>query len=265
MIAPAGQLLENARRAGRTFLERLVVALVALLVSTFPERVKREGWPAAYSSVAAHAFSGWVEVIVSVGVFGIGFLRHVSGFMEGAGGTFLMRKPGTLSYGDFFGVGALGYMSYLFTPIAWLSLYCFVEGILRALDAAFSDRMLGVTLVALPWRAVEALHQRRDRRRAAELLGPERPDEVVIGKPGSEVRLTIFSAREKPWSDHQVLEYLDEFFQVAAKRLVPRGRDHVYRYDLCHFPHGEVIRGVLLRYDPQPTGPCGVEPPRALG
>jgi hypothetical protein len=33
---------------------------------------------------------------------------------------------------------------------------CVVEGALRALDAAYSERMLGMAFVALPWRAVVA-------------------------------------------------------------------------------------------------------------
>ncbi len=262
MSPSADSILEHTRRVGRAFLERLALTLIALLVSTFPERTKRDGWPAGYASPAAHAFSGWVEVIVSVGIFGLGFLRHVSGFLEGPGGTFLMRKPGTLGYGDFFGMGALGYVSYLVTPVAWLSLYCLAEGVLRALDAAFSARMLGVTLVVLPWRAAEALHQRRDRRRAAALLGPERPDEVVVGEPGAAVALTVFSAREKPWADRQVLEVEGDFYTLASRRLVPRGLHHVFRYDLRHLPHGEVIRGVLLRYPPDelPEGEGAPDP-----
>lgn len=259
MSPSADSILEHTRRAGQAFLERLTVTLVALAVSTFPERAKRDGWPAAYASPAAHAFSGWVEVIVAVGVFGLGFLRHVNAFVQGSGLTYLSHQL-SLTYGDFFGMGALGYVSYLVTPVAWVSLYCLVEGVLRSLDAAFSARMLGVTLVVLPWRAADALHQRRDRRRAAALLGPERPDEVVVGEPGASVALTVFSAREKPWADRQVLEIRGDFYTLASRRLVPRGLHHVFRYDLRHLPHGEVIRGVLLRYPADRAADGGGDP-----
>lgn len=243
------------------FSARLQFTLVALVVSTFPESTKRDSWPALYASAGAHVFSGWVEVVVSVGVFGLGFLRYVDHFLRGSGWTYLSHQH-TLTYGDFFGMGALGYVSYLITPIAWVSLYFIMEGILRALDAAFSDRMLGVGLVVLPWRVVVAVQRRRERRRREELLGPERPDEVVLGEPGAAVAVTIFAAREKPWTDHQVVEYRDDFYTVASKRLVPRGHHHMYRYDLHPLQHGEVIRGVLLYYDPEQasTAPSQLSP-----
>jgi len=217
----------------RDFLARLRFTLTALVVSTFPESVKRTGWPSAYASAAAHAFGGWVEALASAGLFGIGFLRYVSDFVQSTGWTYLSKKPGTLGYGDFFGMGALGYVSYLVTPVACVTLYCFAEGILRALDAAFSERMLGMAFVALPWRGALAAKRALGRRRLESRLGPERPDEVVVSG-GSAVALTIYTAREKPWAENQVLEYEGEFYRSVGKRIVERGRHHAYRYDFRH-------------------------------
>ena len=232
------------------FVARLRFTVIALLVSTFPETTKRQGWPAAYSSAAAHVFSGWVETVVSVELFGIGLLAYVTGFSDSTGWTYLSHLPSSTIW-DWRGVGLIGVLSYLLTPLAWVTLYCLVEGILRALDAVFSERMLGVAFVVLPWRAVVAVRKRAARQRLRELLGPDRPDEVIVGEPGAAVALTIFSAREKPWLEHQVLEYRDDFYRVTGHNLVSRGLHHVYRYDLHHFEHGEVIRGVLLHYDPE--------------
>jgi hypothetical protein len=246
--------LEHARRALEGFFERLRFTLVSLVVSTFPERVKRSGWPSAYASVAAHAFGGWVEALASAGLFGIAFLTYVTGFMQGPGGTFLMRKPGSLTYGDLFGTGALGYVSFLFTPVAWVTLFCFGEGILRALDAALSGRMLGMAFVALPWRAAQAARAAVAQRRLEKSLGPERPDEVAVGKPGELVALTVFSARAKPWTDGQVIEYEGEFYGAVGRRVAERGGHRAYRYDFRRLEPGEVIRGVLLRYPPESAG-----------
>jgi hypothetical protein len=246
--------LKHAQRALQGFLERLGFTLVALVVSTFPESVKRSGWPSVYASAGAHAFGGWVEALASAGLFGVGFLRYVSNFMQGTGGTYLMHKPGSLTYGDFFGTGALGYVSFLFTPVAWVTLFCFAEGILRALDAAFSERMLGMAVVALPWRASLAVRRAAKRKRHVALLGPERPDEVVVGKAGESIELTVFAAREKPWGDHQVIECEGDFYETVGKRLVERGGHRAYRYDFRHLEPGEVIRGVLLRYPPEARG-----------
>ena len=241
----------------KDFLARLRFTLTALVVSTFPESVKRSGWPSAYASAAAHAFGGWVEALASAGLFGIGFLRYVSGFVQSTGWTYLSKKPGTLGYGDFFGMGALGYVSYLVTPVAWVTLYCFAEGILRALDAAFSERMLGMAFVALPWRGALAVKKVIRRRRHENLLGPDRPDEVVLGKAGASVALTVFAAREMPWADYQVIEYAGDFYRSVSKRIVERGGYHAYRYDFRHLEPGEVIRGVLLRYPPNEEAPPG--------
>jgi hypothetical protein len=238
------------RPMAQDFLARLQFTLTALLVSTFPERAKRDGWPAVYASAAAHAFSGWVEVLISVGVFGVGLLHYLNTFSNSTGWTYLSNLPSSTIW-DWRGVGLIGALSYLLTPLAWVSLYCIVEGVLRALDAVFSERMLGVALVALPWRAVVALRRLSARRRLEERLGPERPDEVVNGEPGSPVALAIFAAREKPWSERQVLEYGDDFYTVVRRQIVPRGPHHAYRYELHHLEPGEVIRGVLVRYAPQ--------------
>jgi hypothetical protein len=246
--APA---LKHAQRAWQELLERLRFTLVALVVSTFPESVKRNGWPSAYASVAAHGFGGLVESLAAAGLFGIGFLNYVGGFMQGPGGTFLIRKPGSLTYGDFFGTGALGYASYLFTPVAWVTVYCLVEGVLRALDAAYSERMLGMAFVALPWRATMALKRSVERRRHASRLGPDRPDEVIVGKAGAPAALTIFAAREKPWADYQVIEYAGDFYEAIGTRLVARGGHHAYRYEFRHLEHGDIIRGTLVRYPPE--------------
>jgi hypothetical protein len=261
----APKTARSGQRALKGFLERLRFTLVALLVSAFPESVKRSGWPSAYASAGAHVFGGWVEALVSASLFGLGFLQYVTNFVKGPGGTYLTRKPGSLTYGDFFGTGALGYVSFLFTPVAWVTLFCFVEGILRALDAAFSERMLGMAVVAVPWRGVLAVRAAARRTRHEALLGPDRPDEVVTGKAGEAVALTIFAAREKPWTDRQVIEVEGDFYEAVGKRLVERGGHHAYRYDFRHLDHGEVIRGMLLQYPPAAGAPSGTNPADPAG
>ena len=250
MTIPRASGRERAASVARGFVERLTFTLTAVLVSTFPESAKREGWPSAYASLAAHGFGGWVEALASAGLFGVGFLRYVNGFLEGPGLLYLGNKPGDLGYGDFFGMGALGYVSYLVTPVAWVTLYCFAEGIVRSLEAAYSQRMLGMALVALPWRAGRALGRATRRRRLEGMLGPERPDEVVVGGPGSPAALTVFAAREKPWGEYQVIEYAGEFYEAVGVRIVGRGARHAYRYEFRRLDPGDVIRGVLVRYEP---------------
>lgn len=234
----------------KDFLERLRFTVIALVVSTFPESVKGSGWASAYASAGAHAFGGWVETLASAGLFGIGFLRHVSGFVQGPGWTYLSNLPSSTIW-DWRGVGLIGFLSYLVTPVAWVTLYCFVEGILRALDAVYSERMLGMALVAVPWRGALALSKAVGRRQLESRLGPERPDEVIVGNIGAPVALTIFAAREKPWTEHQVIEYAGDFYEAIGRRLVGRGGHDAYRYEFRHLEHGDIIRGVLLPYPPE--------------
>jgi hypothetical protein len=235
---------------------RIRFALVALAVSALPEHVKREGRYAEFASPAAHIVSGWVETVVSASLFVVGLLAYLTGFSHGTGWTYLSSLP-TSTIWDWRGVGVIGYLSYLLTPVAWVTLFCFVEGIARALDAALSQRMLGMAFVALPWRAFAAGHRTGRRLELERLLGPERPDEVVVWADGGPVALTIYASREKPWIEHQVIEFRNEALRAVGKTLLRRGDHHAFRYDFRHLEPGEVIRGVLVRYDPDasPTGP----------
>ena len=229
-------------------------SLTALVVSACPEKAKRDGWLSSYASPAAHIVSGWVETFASAVLFIVGMLLYVAGFNQGAGWTYVVHQP-TLTPGDFLGVGALGYMSYMLTPVAWVTVYCFGEGIVRALDAAISERMLGMALVVLPWRAIEAATRGRQRARIALLLGPERPDEVVFWE-GSAVALTVFASRRKPWTSRQVIEYHDEFFRLLGVTMARQGGHGAFRYDFGRLEAREVIRGAPIRYAPD-------EPPQA--
>ena len=224
--------------------------MAALAVSALPERAKRDGWPRAHASVAAHVVSGWVEMSASAAIFVLGFLRYCERFTQTAGWTYVSHKP-TLTYGDFTGVGLIGYLSYLLTPLAWVTVWCFGEGILRALDAALSSRMLGMAMVVVPWRLAEAVRREAGRRTLLARLGPERPDEVAEGESGSGSDLVVFAGREKPWIQNQIIEYREEFFRLARRRLVRRGEHSAFRYDFRRLDHGEVIRGVLVRYGPE--------------
>ncbi len=241
--------------ATRGFRGSVEFALAALAVSAIPERAKRDGWAAEYASPAAHVASGWFEALASATLFVVGLLRYVAGFNRGAGWTYVVHRP-TLTYGDFFGVGALGYLSYLLTPVAWLTMYCFAEGIVRALDAALSRRMLGIGLVALPWRLVGAASRGRERARLARRLGPERPDEVIAWE-GSPVALTVLASRRKPWSTSQVIEYRGEFYFLQRVTAARQGGHGAFRYDFAHLEPREVIRGTPIRYPDEAVSPAG--------
>jgi hypothetical protein len=229
-------------------LERARFTVISLAITVLPERVKADGWLAGYTSVAMHIVSGAVESVVAVAVFIVGMISAVSGFARGAGWTYLSNR-GSTQIGEWFAMGALGFFSYLVRPRSLLLLYCYAEGLVRILEAVFSARMLGVALIALPWRGVRWTAGRLERAHTAALLGPRRADEVVRPADSRSRLLEIYSCVEKPWSEVQVIEFDGGFFQLTGKRLVARGAHHAWRYLFAELHPGNVIRGVLVRYD----------------
>jgi len=228
-------------------LRRLGVLLVALLVSIVPERAKRSGPLAAWASPGVHVASGVIELVVAGALFIVGMLRAVGLFAHGPGWVYLTRSD-TLGYDDFFAVGALGYLNYLLHPVTLLLVYCYGEGIVRALEAVYHERMPGLGVVALAWRGVEAATAWARRAHRTALIGPPRPDEVV--EPGRSAlgMLEIYSVEDRPWSDVQVVDYHGDFFQLASRDLIERGAHHAFRYLLHRLGDNEVIRGAIVRY-----------------
>jgi len=230
-------------------LRQLGVLLVAFAVSVVPERAKRSGPLAAWASPGVHVLSGVVESLVAGGLFVVGLLRAVGLFSHGPGWVYLTNRD-SLGYHDFFAVGALGYLTYLLHPLTLLLVYCYGEGIVRALDAVYHERMPGLGVVALAWRGAEAATAAARRARRRSLLGPPRPDEVVEPARSPLGMLEIYSVEDRPWSDVQIVEYRGEFFQLASRDLVERGAHHAWRYLLHRLDDNEVIRGAIVRYPP---------------
>jgi hypothetical protein len=226
--------------------------LVSFAVAVLPERSKLgDGRAAYFAAPSAHIASGLAEIVVCAGLFISGMIRAVTTFSQGPGATYLYHQP-TLTYGDFFGMGILAFLSYLIRPTSLLLLYCFGEGILRSLEAAIWGRMLGLAIVAVPWRLARrarAAAQRADTRLA---LGPVRPDEIVLPEDSRSRMLEVYSVEDKPWSEYQVVELDGRFFTLATRRLVPRGAHHAYRYQFHPLEEREVIRGAIVALGPRP-------------
>lgn len=226
-----------------------------MAITVLPERVKSRDRLQPYVSTVAHVLSAYLEVALAAGLFVWGMISWVSGFSHGAGWTYLTSQP-TLGYGDFFAMGALGYISYLFRPTTWLILYCFAEGVVRALEAAFWDRPVGLGFVSLGWRVATWARTFARHRRLVTLIGPPRPDEIVRPARTRSGLLEIYSVEEKPWSDYQVVELDEEFYQLATRQVVPHGPHHAWRYQLHRMETSEVLRGAIVHLaTPGPVAP----------
>lgn len=223
--------------------------LTAVAVSLLPERSKARPRFSPYAWPAAHVVSGTVQALLAAATFVVGMIVYVSRFAHGPGWEFLSNQP-TTTHREWFAMGALGFLSYLVRPTSWLLLFLYAEGLVRILEATLSERMVGSALVAVPWRLAAWLDRRSRRARLAELLGPPRPDEVVLPESSRFGMLEIFSREEKPWSEVQVIRYAGAFYRLAEKRLVERGAWHWWRYRLHPIEEREVLRGAILPYDP---------------
>lgn len=219
---------------------------MAVAVTVLPEHLKSEERWQPYATPAMHVLSGLAECFLCAVAFIVGLISYVSSFARTSGWTYLAHQP-TLGYGDFFAVGALGYVSYFVQPLSLLLLYLYAEGAVRAFEAAFSGRMLGLGLVSLGWRVSAALSRRAERARIAALLGPPRPDEVIAPADSRSGMLEIYSVEDKPWSAMQVVEWREQFFILATRELGRRGKWYAYRYQLHPLEEREVIRGSIAR------------------
>jgi hypothetical protein len=227
-------------------IQRVGEALAAFAIALLPDRVKREGQLAPFVTPAAHIASGMAETFLCAGVFINGMIAYVQAFNAGPGLTYLMSRP-TLTHGDFFGVGALAYLSYLVRPTSLLLVYCFGEGIARALHAALWEGTAGIALLSVPWRVAGRLRRAGRRARVAALIGPSRPDEIVPATASRSRMFEVYSCEEKPWFEYQIVEHQGDFYQLASRRLVRRGVHHAYRYQFHRLEEREVIRGTIVK------------------
>ncbi len=229
--------------------QRLGEALAAFAIAPLPESVKRNGALAPFVTPAAHVASGMAEIVLSAGLFINGMIAYVQAFSAGPGLAYLMSRP-SLTHGDFFGIGALAYLSYLVRPTSLLLAYCLGEGIARTLHAALWEGTAGIALLAVPWRVAGQFRRAGRRARIAVLVGPPRPDEVVPPERSRSRLLEVYSTADKPWSEYQVVEHEGRFYQLATRRLVRHGAHHAWRYQLHPLEEREVLRGAIVRLTP---------------
>lgn len=224
----------------------------AFLVAHLPEAVKRGERFEPWVSPAMHIVSGALQFVACAGLFIAGMIRFVARFNEGPGLIYLNHQP-SLTYGDFMAMGALAYVSFLLTPQGALLAYGVGEGIVRIFEPALGAGLPGLGFCWAVRRLAAGVRRRGKQARLAALIGPSRPDEVVLPDASRHRMLEVYSVEDKPWSDVQVIEHEGRFYMLTGRRLVPRGAHHAWRYLLHPVEEREVIRGAILRYPAVPS------------
>lgn len=231
----------------RELIEHVAFALGAFVVAALPERVKlRQPWR-SFSTTGAHLASGAVETGVSVVLFGVGMLSFLGAFSNRYGMPFVTGIPNPTT-SDLGRLGILAFVSYLITPWGLATLFGVAEGILRALEAAFNSRHLGLAALSLPhWLGLAAV-RRLQRAHLETMLGPPRPDRVETASATPDGTLRIICRDRKPWSEVQVVEFDEHFYILVDCALIVDGEVRSHRYRLRPLDPNEVIRGTIAQY-----------------
>jgi hypothetical protein len=164
----------------------------------------------------------------------IGFVQAAAGVLMGAFG-YLHRLPviehveGDITAGlqmEIHGAASLWFFL-LATPLGWLSLWLFCEGLLRVLAASmqvpFSTLPVGLVRLGLSLRRPPEL--------PPDVVRRPRPDEILID-----------SARDYDWHALSTVE-VDGALHAVQCEQGPPGRPH--RYRLRPIAHDHVVRTVI--------------------
>lgn len=137
-------------------------------------------------------------------------------------------------------------VSYLLRPLSWLYIYCFVEGVVRSLDAILSEGNLGITLSHVLWKAGGLVGGVYERRRKEFQFGPRRPDEIHAPGRGASGFLEIYSVEDKPWFDRQVVRYQEELYIFVSQDMAKRDNFQSHHYCFRRLEPEEIIRGEIV-------------------
>ncbi|HPR63546.1 MAG TPA: hypothetical protein PK014_04935 [Thermoanaerobaculia bacterium] len=233
----------------------VVHSFLAFFISFLPERWKMKDPLSSFSSAPAHALSGVLEACAGAGLLFAGLIAHVEGFISTSGYDYVVTKDST-TYGELFGIGAFGYLAFFLKPQSWILLYFFLEGIVRALEASFTGRHLGIFplwMVDQIWTTgQEGFHSFRLKRK----IGPQTSDEIVTDEKNPDRGIDLYSSELKPWSDVQVVEYGERHYILLSTSLVQRKDRYAYRYRFRPLADNELIRGSIVRVG-EPETPSG--------
>jgi len=146
--------------------------------------------------------------------------------------------------------GAIGAVSFLVTPQAWLCIYLVVEGVVRMVTWLAGQSAVGCLAVyPVLGLAEHGLRRRRARQRAAA-FGPAVPDRLEENPSAAgEWALRVTAAAEKPWRAVDTIRIGDALYELASmKEAHVDGRLRLC-YELRRWPSNRLVRSIV-DYEP---------------
>jgi hypothetical protein len=177
----------------------------------------------------------------------LGFMSGGIAYMRGASlslSWLLIEnwEPG-VSTTDMQGGGLVSWLGWFLHPLAWLTGFVALTGLVRIVAFVATREPVAEPLVWLVVRLREAFVRRRDSRRRERDLGPPRPDRFVEDPDG---RLVLLSCRERPEIHGGVTVEVDgRFWLFESVEDRPDGEWTCRAYRLRRQQEGELIRRLL--------------------
>lgn len=225
-------------------------ALLAFLPRRYRRRYERNPYSGALLSGILEAVAGFI-------CFGLLFFQYLNNFGSASGS--MMASPaaaGKNLYWTAFGIGVIGWFSFLLSPSTLLAIYATIEGVIRAITAAVA----GEPLPSLPFWIVGAVHGWIDGQRGQRNLAPWAPDIIELGPPRCGYDFRVTSVRPKTeWNSMVQVEYKGELYHVVQRQQETVDGYFRYRYCLKKSPLIGAFRGIV-KYDP--TAPPPAERPQ---
>jgi hypothetical protein len=174
---------------------RIATFLLSLLVSLLPEKAK-SGRLQPCNTVAAHVVSGTTEALVAAGLLVFDYLTFIVGFTDLEAGR-LVNSTFEGIEADVQHMGVVGWASFLFRPWTWILAYHFVEGVVRAIEAAINGGTRGTALLYFVSQIVSLFTTTAKRAGKRAAIGPREGDRVLLYHEGAS--LLIESVDDHPW------------------------------------------------------------------
>jgi hypothetical protein len=186
---------------------------------------------------------GLLQLVAGVLLFLSGGISYVRGGALVTSFALLENWSDTLSTTDFQGGGLVNWIAWFLHPIAWLTGFVALTGLVRCVAFVATRETVAEPVVWLGLRLYETTRRRRRTADRLRTLGPLRPDRIVEEDAGQRVLLTC---RERPEIREGVTVEIDgRFYALDGIEERPDGEWTILAYRLREQGEGAVIRKLL--------------------